>query len=178
VETTSDDGLVARARAGEPAAFEALMHRHYADCLRYAFRMLGDRGDAEDAVQETFVRAFAALARYDERDRFHAWLLRILRNRCRSLGARRAWRQARLRIFYALSRRADAPDAGELTVEDVQRALQVLPARLREAFLLKHVEELSYEEMERITGASESALKMRVKRARAALERILREDGG
>lgn len=79
--SVSDAELVRRSRGGDPAAFEALVDRHYPACLRYAFRMLGDRMDAEEAVQDAFVRAHRALWRYRERDQFRAWLLRILANR-------------------------------------------------------------------------------------------------
>ena len=171
-----ENEIVARAREGDEAAYAAITERHYADCLRYAYRMLDDHADAEDVVQETFVRAFRALHRYDHRDRLRAWLLQILRNRCRSYRARHAWRRARLRLYGLEAERSTPPPADPATA-DVQRALQQLAPKLREAFLLKHVEELSYDEMARITGASESALKMRVKRACDALLGILGEQG-
>jgi RNA polymerase sigma-70 factor, ECF subfamily len=176
VESSTDAELAGRAVRGDTAAFAVLVHRHYGDCLRYAARMLGDREDAEDAVQEAFVRAFRALPRYDERDRFRGWLMRILRNRCRSLAARRAWRRSRL-LQYARAFVPVQPAGPPLEPVDVQRALDALPVKLREAFVLKHIQELSYDEMTKITGASASALKMRVKRACDALERAL-ADGG
>ncbi|HEX8905479.1 MAG TPA: sigma factor, partial [Longimicrobiaceae bacterium] len=75
-----------RARDGDDAAFAALVDRYYDGCLRYAVRMLGSRADAEEAVQDAFVRAHRSLVRYDHRDRFRAWLLGILVNRCRTRG--------------------------------------------------------------------------------------------
>jgi RNA polymerase sigma-70 factor (ECF subfamily) len=175
----SDSQLVEQARAGETGAFTVLVGRHYDACLRYATRMLGDRADAEDVVQETFWRAHRALPGYQDRQRFRAWLFRILANRCRSHGLRRAWRRMRLRLYGAdlngLHAREPAASA-QLFTYDLQRLLDRLPGKLREAFLLKHVEELNYDEMAAITNASESALKMRVKRACAALESMLRDD--
>ena len=103
----SDADLVRRARDGDPAAFEALVDRHYPDCLRYAFRMLGDRADAEEAVQDAFVRAHRSLGRYHERDQFRAWLLRILSNRCRS---RAAALRRRLRNLDAFAASRDPSD--------------------------------------------------------------------
>jgi RNA polymerase sigma-70 factor (ECF subfamily) len=172
----SDADLVRRARDGDPAAFEALVDRHYPDCLRYAFRMLGDRADAEEAVQDAFVRAHRSLGRYREQDRFRVWLLRILANRCRT---RAAATRRRLRLLDAFAASMDgkavAPQANGGFGRAVQRALAALPPEQREAFLLKHVEELSYEEIARITGAGLSALRMRVKRARERLAALLEE---
>ena len=79
-----DAQLVARTRAGDPAAFEELVARHHAACLRYAAHLLGDRTEAEDVVQETWVRAYRSLGRYEERSQFRSWLFRILVNRCRT----------------------------------------------------------------------------------------------
>lgn len=170
----SDADLVRRARDGDPAAFEALVDRHYPDCLRYAFRMLGDRADAEEAVQDAFVRAYRSLWNYRERDQFRVWLLRILANRCRTRAAAARRRLRHLEAFAAsVDRTAVAPQPNGGFGRAVQRALAALPVEQREAFLLKHVEELSYEEIARITGAGLSALRMRVKRARERLAALL-----
>jgi RNA polymerase sigma-70 factor (ECF subfamily) len=163
----SDADDVRRVLAGDVDAFAALVDRYYDRCARFAVRMLGNRDDAEDALQATFLRAYRALGRYQERDKFSAWLYRILVNQCRSLAARRSHRE---RVFVREeAAMANAPDevpdwTGE-SEEWVQRVLSELDPLLREAFLLKYVEELSYEEMSALTGASVSALKMRVKRA-------------
>ena len=175
----TDEELVRRTRAGDTGAYARLVDRHYDRCARYAYRMLGTREDAEDAVQETFLRAYRALARYESRDAFAGWLTRILVNQCRTLGARRA-RLARrfVRDDEALLR-AEAPrwtSAGPTLDDAVQRALGGLEPLLREAFLLKHVEDMSYEQMEQVIGAGRSALKMRVKRACDALREALRPE--
>ena len=170
--------LVARAQAGDAAAFEAVVDLHYADCLRYATRMLGERADAEEAVQDTFVRAFRSLRHYDNRGQLRAWLFQILVNRCRSVLARRA-RRGRL-LHRSVAAEADGPPVEELREvewlrKEVERGLALLAREQREAFLLKYVEELSYEEMSALTGAGISALKMRVKRACERLREILNE---
>jgi RNA polymerase sigma-70 factor (ECF subfamily) len=177
-----DDELIGAVQSGDVAAFEHLVARHYALALRFAWRQLGERADAEEAVQDALLRAYRALRGGAKPAQFRAWLLRIVVNRCRSMHVRRLRRR---RLFeWWRSRRAEddassraAPDvAGEM--EPVLRqALQSLSPTLREAFLLKHVEELSYEEMARLTGVGVSALKMRVKRAVAQLQQELREDG-
>lgn len=174
---TSDASLMERARAGDIRAFDALVDRHYADFLRYATRMLGNAADAEEAVQDTFVRAYRALPRYRDQGRPRAWLLGILVNRCRTLGAR----LSRLRRLASRLRSeprhaaAQHPADGAGWAQEVDRALLRLPRALREAFLLKHVQELSYDEMADLTGAGVPALKMRVKRACERLRAELRE---
>ncbi len=164
----SDDAAdVQRVLAGDVDAYSALVDRYYDRCARFAVRMLGNRDDAEDALQATFLRAYRALNRYQERDRFSAWLYRILMNQCRSAAARRTHRE---KVFVREEAvLLNAPDltpnwSGE-EEEFVRRVLAELDPLLREAFLLKHIEELSYEEMSALTGVGVSALKMRVKRA-------------
>jgi RNA polymerase sigma-70 factor (ECF subfamily) len=180
MEDASDAALARRASAGSEAAFGALVDRYYADCLRYATRMLGRRADAEEAVQDTFVRAYRALARYDEHDRFRSWLLRILVNRCRTAGARRLREREGLERYRTdlgtLGEEGRGPEReGAEWREEVERALARLPAAQREAFLLKHVEELSYDEIAALTGDGVSALKMRVSRAAERLRQMLTE---
>jgi len=166
-DMTQDAADVQRVLAGDVEAYTALVDRYYDRCARFAVRMLGNRDDAEDALQATFLRAYRALDRYQERDRFSAWLYRILVNQCRSMAARRAHRE---RVFVreeaVLARAADErPNWSGEDEELVQRVLSELDPLLREAFLLKHIEEMSYEEMSALTGVGVSALKMRVKRA-------------
>jgi len=178
----SDGAIVREVLAGDRERFAELVDRHAAACLRFATRMLGDREDAEDATQEALVRAFDALARYDERTAFRTWLFTILVNRCRTAAARRA-RRARwlvrderaLAVAPAEDAGADgAAEAGDAGAR-IRSALAELVPEHREAFLLKHVEGLNYEEMAEVTGAGVSALKMRVKRACERLRRRLAE---
>ena len=172
-----ESSIVLRARRGEADAFARLVDFYYARCLRFALHMLGNREDAEEAVQDTFVRVHGALARYDELDRFESWLFRILANRCRTRWTREK-RHSKLVVYGDLPVDAGtAPDEGGATEwrEEIGRALSELPTEQREAFLLRHVEGLGYEEIAAATGAGISALKMRVKRACDALRARLAE---
>ncbi|HEX7089502.1 MAG TPA: RNA polymerase sigma factor [Longimicrobiales bacterium] len=174
------DSTVARAKLGDHAAFAEIVRHYYPRCLRFARNMLGDLADAEDAVQEAFLRVHAALPRYTEYGRFEAWLFRILANQCRTMWARER-RRAEWLLRYAPHHAgvaAEPPatdDARGALLREIDRALRELPALLREAFLLYHVEGMGYEQMMMITGARPSALKMRVKRARDLLRARLRE---
>ena len=150
----TDAELVVRVVAGDAGAFTNLVARHHSACLRYAAHVLGDRMEAEDVVQETLLRAYRSLGRYQERQQFRPWLFRILVNRCRTAAERR--RVQRLRS-------ADAIDPDRITARDgsevvelrsrLERAVALLDGPHREAFLLKLGEGLEYEEIARITGA-------------------------
>lgn len=161
--------------AGDVGAFAALVHR-YRDCYtRYVVRMLGSRDDADEVLQSAFIRAFRSLSRCRERERFGAWLYRIVINQCRTFATRSGRRERRMvRDETQLEQLLTHHPGDQLSLrEEVQRALDRIEPAQREAFVLKHVEELSYEEMSELTGASVSALKMRVKRACERLRELL-----
>lgn len=164
----TDAECVAHARAGDEAARAALVVRHHGDCLRFARHLLGDETEAEDVVQETFIRAFRGLARYEERDSFRAWLFQILVHRCRTAAAKRSrFRERFVNDERSAVRAAVAGDEGLVDARRrLARALDGLDPEHREAFLLRVGEEMEYEEMSRLTGAGVPALRMRVKRAR------------
>jgi RNA polymerase sigma-70 factor (ECF subfamily) len=172
----SDRAIIHQVLAGDVEAFARLVDRHYERCARIAVRILGNREDAEEAIQDAFLRAFKALGDYEERERFSAWLTRILVNQCRTVLARSRRRDS---IFLdvdplAIDFAVDAHVA-EGAWPELELALARLPAEQREAIVLKYADDLTYEEMSRITGAGESALKMRVQRAFARLRAILQE---
>jgi RNA polymerase sigma-70 factor (ECF subfamily) len=165
-----DSTLISRAKLGDIQAFETIVAQYYARCLRFAHGMLRDSADADDVVQETFVRLYRALPRYEDRQRFDSWLFRILGNCCRTANALHKRREAQDvdddRVLYNVAA-PDRPDSAFDAEwgEEVRRALAGVPEYNREIFLLHYVEGFSYEEIERITGVRQSALKMRVKRA-------------
>ena len=173
----TDASLVRQVLDGNTRAFTVLVDRHSPTCLRFAKRMLGTREDAEDAVQEALIRAYRALASFDHRASFKTWLLTIVVNQCRTMAARRARRLRReMSDEVAIARATVHSEAYALELShEIERALDVLDSAHREAFLLKHVEQLEYDTMAEITGVGVSALKMRVKRACARLQATLRE---
>jgi RNA polymerase sigma-70 factor, ECF subfamily len=174
---TSEAEIVRRVRSGDTAAFAVLVARYRDRLGRYAVHMLGDREDAEEALQDSFYRAYRSLGRFRDDAPFGPWLFGILVNRCRTSGRRTARRHRTFVRDEVSLARAEAPETPtpDEWDETVRRALDQLAPVLREAFLLKHVEDLEYEEMSRMTGAGQSALKMRVKRAREQLRALLTE---
>ena len=172
----SDELLVRRVQAGETQAYAILVGRYRDRLGRYAVRMLGSEADAEDALQDTFVRGYRSLARCSP-DRFRYWLFGILINRCRTYASQRARRQAIVSSDEAVVAGAAAGYMDDRIEwrQAIEWALVQLPTDQREAFLLKHVEELTYDEMQALTGVRIPALKMRVLRAREELRRLLVE---
>ncbi len=180
IQNDSDAAIVARVLGGESQAYAVIVARYRAQYGRYAVRMLGSREDAEEALQDAFVRAYRSLAKCDDPERFAPWFFRILANRCRTAGSRRGRRE---RTFVSddialYGAAEDHPAERTAWREELERALQRLDADQREAFLLKHVEDLGYEDMALITGVGVSALKMRVKRACERLRVLLHEVQG
>lgn len=172
--TPTDAELVARARGGDRESYATLVDRHRTSLERFALRLLGEREEAEEALQDSLIRAWTALPQCTEPDRVRGWLFRILVNRCRTRLAR-GNRQVRGAVGDAALASAPAAPADDGWREELTRALAALPEEQREAFLLKHVEAFSYEEMAELTGQSVPALKMRVSRACAALRLRLEE---
>jgi RNA polymerase sigma-70 factor (ECF subfamily) len=173
----SDGALVRRVLAGETDAFAGLVARHRDRCARFAVHMLGNREDAEDAMQEAFLRAFRALRRCEDPEQFGSWLFRILVNRCRTIAARRGRRQRTIVFDDEAVERASVahPEDRDAWREEIAQALARIDPLQREAFLLRYVEDLGYEEMSRLTGTGISALKMRAKRACDRLRDLLAE---
>ena len=179
METRSDPMLVAAVLAGDADAFGVLARRYRDTYVRFAARMLGSRADADDVLQSAFLRAYRNLGACRDPERFGAWLSQIVVNECRTFASRRARRERRFAADDGALDGvvADAPFGipadGETLREEVARALAALVPEQREAFVLKHVEELSYDEMAEVTGVGVSALKMRVKRACERLRELL-----
>ena len=172
----TDGDLVARIGQGEIDAFDVLVARYRPRLLRFATHFLGTREDAEEAVQDAFVRAFRGLGRADP-NRFGAYLYRILVNRCRTVATRRMWwRRLAGPIDDAPEVGVPHPAAAAATRDEIDRALAQLKPEYREAFLLKHVDDMSYDEIQQITGKSIPALKMRVSRACESLRGILERE--
>lgn len=174
-----DAAVVAQILAGDGEAFGILIRRYEPGLIRFATRMLGNPDSAADAVAESLVRAYRHLAQCRDPARLRSWLYRITGNRCRSHLARRHTNDIPLSEAPAPAL-SEASDTWEVLVRAeqlalVERALAALPAEKREAFVLKHVEGMSYEEMAAITGARIPTLKMRVHRAREALLAALEE---
>ncbi len=174
----SDEALVARARAGEFAAFEQLFERHRLLVYRYAYQMAPRRDDAEDIVQEVFVRAYQNLHRYRDEAKFTTWLLRIATNhgtdRVRMNQRRQSLEQQEAggALTWMTVGSEDDPVANleaDRRVHALRRALAALPIHHRNAIILRDIEERDYPDIAEILGCTVGGAKLRVLRARRAL---------
>ena len=174
-QVDADQAIIDRVLAGDQHAFSILIARYGDPLYRHAVGMTGSPDDAADILQNSFIKAFQHLG--EVRGRFDAWVFRIVANGCKD------WLK-NIRRTHLSYEEDDQPsgyetpeqelDRGELR-GDLDRALAALPASLREAFVMKHVEGRSYEEMAELLETSVGALKMRVHRAREALQKLLEE---
>ncbi len=174
-QADADQAVIDRVLAGDRNAFGALIQRYSDPLYRHAVGMTGSPDVAEDILQVSFIKAYNHLG--EVRGRFDAWVFRIVANGCKD------WLKniRRTHLSYEEDDQAsgyETPeeelDRGELR-SDLDRALSALPASLREAFVMKHVEGRSYEEMAVLLDTTVGALKMRVHRAREALQALLEE---
>ncbi|MFM8566217.1 MAG: RNA polymerase sigma factor [Gemmatimonadota bacterium] len=170
-----DQAVIDRVLAGDRDAFGILIERYSDPLYRHAYGMTGSADVAEDILQVSFIKAFHHLG--EVRGRFDAWVFRIVANGCKD------WLK-NIRRTHLSYEEDDQPsgyetpdeelDRGEIR-RDLDRALAALPSSLREAFVMKHVEGCSYEEMADLLDTTVGALKMRVHRAREALQKLLED---
>lgn len=171
-----DGTLVRAALEGDAEAFRVLVERSRRDFGRYAVGMLGDADAAADAMQEALIRAWDSLDTCRDPDRFRGWFFRILANQCHTARGRRKPQVGLDDVELPARERTDARlERGELAGR-LAAALDALTPEQREAFVMKHVDGRSYEEMADLLGVGEDALKMRVHRARDALRGLLGDE--
>lgn len=178
IDTDSDNALVRRAREGDFTAFERLFERHRTLVFRFAYQMVPRRDDAEDIVQEAFVRAYQNLDRYRDEAKFTTWLLRIVTNLCTDQARMSTRRQALEQqesggglTWMTVGNTEDPVQnlEADRRVEALRKALNALPVHHRSAIILRDVEEREYSEIAKILGCTVGGAKLRVLRARRAL---------
>jgi RNA polymerase sigma-70 factor (ECF subfamily) len=169
----------------EPAAqpvesFEAIFERFQTPIYNYVLRMMGDPDDANDLTQEAFLKAYQALPKLSGEVNINAWLYRIATNTCLDELRRRKivrWQpwDAFLSVFHPKQVASDDPERETLRLEEsamVQRVLERLPPKYRTCLLLREYHDLSCEEIGEVIGASRSAVKSLLFRAREEFRRV------
>ena len=178
---THDASVVERARAGDEAAFVELVEFYQGPIFRLCYRMLGEAAEAEDAAQETFLRAYRHLEGYLPGRSFRTWLFSIATHYCIDLLRRRRLPELPLEAEQvyrhpSLAEAGPGPEGTALQIEE-RAEFQALLARLapkdRQVILMHYWGALSYTEIAHATGASTEAVKSRLHRARACLSKLL-----
>jgi RNA polymerase sigma-70 factor (ECF subfamily) len=183
-KSASDAELVAGSLKGEDAAFTILMPRYKERLYRFIRRYVGDRDEAYDVLQESFLAAWNALERYDAEKSFSAWLYRIALNKCRDWSRRRLVRKWLTHsdpiddeAGLALVDNQLLPDAAQEERQQLSRldnAIAALPKALKEPLVLTVFDGCSHEEAAAILKMTAKAVEVRVYRARKILAEKLR----
>jgi RNA polymerase sigma-70 factor (ECF subfamily) len=172
VVRVADRVLVDAARAGDVDAFEVLLRRHEGSVYRVALRLLGSDADAQDATQETFIRAWRGLGRFRGDSAVSTWLYRIVTNRCLNvIAARRPAENLDPDLPLSASDPAEITEQRERFTAVARRVMSLVPEQ-RAAVVLRDFEGLSYEEVAEVLGVSVAAVKGRIHRGRLV---VLRE---
>jgi len=167
---------VQQARAGDPAAFSRLVEAYQKPVYNLAYRLLGNSVEAEDAAQETFIRAYTKLETYDPSRKFSSWMLSIASHYCIDMLRRRRANLLSIEelppmIDLSLPRSAQPEQVvmeGQVA-DDVQRLLNTLPPSYRTPVILRYWYDMSYKEFAVAMEVTESTIKTRLHRARAKL---------
>jgi RNA polymerase sigma-70 factor (ECF subfamily) len=167
--------LLDRCRRGEPGAFEELVERTQRQVFTLAYRLTGDRHEAEDVAQEAYLRVFRSMGGFREDARFETWLYRIVTNAAMT----QLRRKGRFGLLMTEERERQAPEPEVRPVDEVieqdelRRALAELPPETRAIVVLKDVYGLSVQEIAQEAGLTEGAVKLRLHRARKRLKETL-----
>ncbi len=178
----TEQELVARARAGDEAAFTQLVETYQTAIFNLCYRMLGEAGEAEDAAQEAFLRAFARLSSYDPTRSFKTWLFSIANHHCidRLRKRRLIWLSIEdepLTPHPALREQTPGPEEASVRREQseaMQKYLAKLSPDDRQVIVMRYWYDLSYEEIAETTKTTVSAVKSRLHRARGAVAELMR----
>lgn len=182
-----DNELVARFLAGNGLAFPELVRRYQSRLLNFIYRTIGDRDRAEDLVQETFIRVYRHLHRFDQAKKFSTWIYTIASNLAKNELRNRS--RNPLVLFQAIKKNWEA-DHRPLQWEDphyrpddlfrkrhlrdvVEKAVEQLPEHHRVVFVLREMEGKTYEEISEITGVNLGTVKSRLNRARNNFAQII-----
>ena len=182
-----DSSLVARFLDGEKRAFTELANRYHVRLMNFIYRTIGDRDRAEDLVQETFIRVYRHLHRFDQTKKFSTWVYTIAGNLAKNELRNRS--RNPLVLFQTIKKNWDA-DHRPLEWEDntyrpddlyrkrhlkalVEDAVAQLPEHHRMVFVLREMEGKTYEEISEITGVNLGTVKSRLNRARNNFAQII-----
>lgn len=172
----SDIEIINRVLAGNVDSFEILVERYKRIIYNTAYRMMGNKEEAEDVSQEAFLRIYNSLAKYNPEYKFTTWALKITTNLCLDSLRKRKGENVPLDDSFELRDDHDTPEEEYIRKENqrlVQNAINKLPGKYKEFLILFHQRNLSYQEIMDVTGESLTIVKNRLYRARQMLKEEL-----
>jgi RNA polymerase sigma-70 factor (ECF subfamily) len=174
ISRSRDDDLVARAKAGDRAAFGLLVEKHYDFVFRTACKWTGKKSDAEDIAQEVCIKLATAIQSFDGRSAFTSWLYRVTLNMVRDM-QRATSRKARTIDAFTLVHPEDDPGGQEesATAKEIWERVGALPEKQREAIMLVYAEEMNHAEAAEIMGCKEATVSWHIHEAKKTLRGLL-----
>jgi RNA polymerase sigma-70 factor (ECF subfamily) len=178
--------LINQALDGDRQAFAEIVELYKNKVYQLAYRMLGNRTEAEDVGQETFLRVYANLSRYDQSHKLSTWIYRIATNLCIDRLRKRKFAYSLdqevagtdgLDMYSHLPDQGKTPEAEVVTLElqqEVQTAMDQLPIQYKSIMNLRYIEDLSLQEISEIVDLPVTTIKTRIHRGREALRKLLR----
>jgi RNA polymerase sigma-70 factor (ECF subfamily) len=183
----ADGELVQNALAGRETSFEELVRRYQRPIAAYVYRMVGDYDAALDLTQEVFIKVYNSLQRYRPEFKFSTWIYKIAHNAAIDHLRRHAVREQSLTTGIDGERREISIESRRLTPEqesekkeqrsEIESVVQLLPSPYRELIVLRHSQDLSYDEIAEVTGLPLGTVKNRLFRAREAMRDHLLQRG-
>src|SRR4051812_20503967 len=164
----SDDRLVSLVRSGHERAFDAIVHRYRKPLVRFCRRILPE-SRCEDAVQQAFINAHAALLGSDDPVQLKAWLYTITRNAALNMLRQNGWNYEQIPLDFDGVRRPDQVFEQRIELQQTVSALNELPERQRDALVMREFEGRSYDEIALALGANDGAVRQLLNRARGTL---------
>jgi len=184
-QETTDEELIARFQNGDNYAFDLLVKRYKDPLMNFIFRFVGEKNEAEDIVQETFLRLFKNKHYYKEIAKFSTWIYTIAGNLAKTeLRKRKRRKLFSISHYMATEKDYDIPDNTTSPESDtntivtdkiIQNAIDRLSPKFKQVIILRDIQEFSYEEIAEIVNIPLGTVKSRVNRARLKLQEDLKE---
>lgn len=172
----TDRDLVSKSLQGNELAFRQLIERHHATAYAAVRGVMGDRDDAEDALQQVYIKVFRGLAQFRGDARFSTWLYRIARNEAINAVKKRRLETSPIEAVTIVAPEREGPEAAlsrSVAAQEVDAAMDRIDERYREVLELRYMAEQSYEEIAETTGLPVGTVKTYIHRGKAALKKAM-----
>jgi len=174
MDQKSEEEIVARVLKGDRQAYAMLVEEYKSPIYNLAYRMTGNSDDADDLTQETFIRAYQYLWRYDTRRKFFTWLYTVALNLIRTHFKKNKYNKSSEELSaHLLADKNPSPETELIETQEINVCLLLLEYESRELLIMKFHQGLTFEEISQITGKSLSAVKMSVYRGLEKLKELM-----